>query len=473
MQLSFAEHFFQSLSFALLNSIWQMALLWFIFLSLNYKKENNPQFKFIVLIFFQVIGFGWFLQTFISSYINSQTIESTLNFAFDQNGFLNDVLFFAGVIYLFFVIYHIAIFITGIQSIVHIKQKKLQSSLFDYDLFVQQMSKSLGIACQVVIKVSSKIITPLTIGVFKPIILIPLAAIHALTLAQIEAIILHELAHIKRKDYLINFLILGIDVLMFFNPFSTLIKKQIFFERELCCDDIVLQHQFNNNDYAKALVSIASLQLQKPNAAFALYAVSEKKVLLKRVQRILGLKSDIENKTNRTSTLFFAILVGLFTLVISNHSRTEVLVEKNKIVAIPELKNEILQVNQKIVQSNKVLLNKRISNLNKKEVPSEVVVNSDIKNDLVETLNYFKPLENHSSYFAFNNDEVDINIPTPQEPIIVSSAVKKYPIITTQKFFIPATSLKPASIIIVTTIEKESGNKIVQIDIVKGTGTLE
>ena len=473
MQFSFAAHFFQSLSFALLNSIWQMALLWFLFLILNYKKENSPNFKFIVLVFFQVIGFGWFLQTFISSYSNSQDIQSTFNFAFFQNKLLNDILFFVGVIYMFFVAYHVALFLTGIQSIVHIKQRKLQTSLIDYDLFVQQMSKSLGIASQVGLKISRKIATPLTVGIFKPMILIPLAAINALTPTQMEAIILHELAHIKRKDYLINLLLLTIDVFMFFNPFSKMIQKQIFFERELCCDDIVLQHQFNNNDYAKALVSIASLQLQKPNAAFALYAVSENKVLLKRVQRILGLKSDLENKSNKISTLFFALLIGLFTLSISNHSRTGVLVEKNKIVAIPKLKNEILQVNQKIVQSNKLILNKRISNLNKKEIPAEIVVNSDIKNDLVETLNYFKPVENHSSYFAFNNEEVDINIPTPQEPIIVSSAVKNYPIITTQKFFIAATSLKPASVIIVTTIEKEAGNKIVQIDIVKGTGTVE
>ena len=473
MQLNFAEHFFQSLSFALLNSIWQMALLWFLFLILNYKKENNPTFKFIVLVFFQVIGFGWFLQTFISSYINSPTIESTFNFVIIQNGFLNDILFFVGVIYMFFVAYHVALFLLGIQSIVHIKQKKLQTSLIDYDMFVQQMSKSLGIASQVGLKISRKIATPLTVGVFKPMILIPLAAINALTPTQMEAIILHELAHIKRKDYLINLLLLTIDVFMFFNPFSKMIKEQIFFERELCCDDIVLQHQFNNNDYAKALVSIASLQLQKPNAAFALYAVSEKKVLLKRVQRILGLKCELKNKSNKISTLFFAFLVGLFTLSISNHSVKEVLVEKNKRVAILKLKNEILQVNQKIVQSPKVILNKRISNLNKKEIPAEIVVNSDIKNDLVETLNYFKPVENHSSYFAFNHDEVDINIPIPQEPIIVSSAVKNYPIITTQKFFIAATSLKPASVIIVTTIEKEAGNKIVQIDIVKGTGTVE
>ncbi len=95
-----------------------------------------------------------------------------------------------------------------------------------------------------------------------------------------------------------------------------------------------------------------------------------------------------------------------------------------------------------------------------------------MKNELVETLNNFKPIENHLSFFTYHNNN-EVNIPRTLEPIIVSSAVKSYPVITTQKFFIPATSLKPASIIIVTTTEKEAGKKVVQIDIVKGTGTVE
>ena len=473
MQFGFAEHFFQSLSFALLNSIWQMALLWLLFLCLNFKKENNPQFKFIVLVFFQAIGFVWFLQTFISSYINSQTIGSAFNFTIVQNGFLNDVLFFVGVLYMFFVAYHVALFLLGIQSIVQIKNKNRQTSLLDYDLFVQKMSTSLGIATQVLLKVSNKIATPLTIGIFKPIILIPLAAINALTPTQMEAIILHELAHIKRKDYLINLLLLAIDVFMFFNPFSKMIKKQIFFERELCCDDIVLHHQFNNNVYANALVNIASLQLQKNSSSFAINAVSEKHELLKRIQRILGFNVAVQNKSYKISTLVFALIIGLFTLSISSNSKTKLVVQKNKISVKPIIENEVIKVEKHFVTSDVVLQKKQTSFLSKKIVTNDVDKTSDLKNDLVETLNYFKPVENHSSYFAYNNDEVDVNTNAQQEPIVVTSAIKKYPIITTQKFFIPATSSKPASVIIVTTTEKEAGNKVVQIDIVKGTGTVE
>ncbi len=473
MQFSFAEHFFQSLSFALLNSIWQMALLWLLFLCLNFKKENNPQFKFIVLVFSQTVGFVWFIQTFISSFKNLHSFEFSFNVAFIQDSLVNRVLFISGIIYLFFVIHHIVQFLIGVQSIVQIKNKNRQTSLLNYDLFVQKMSKSLGIATQVLLKVSNKIATPLTIGIFKPIILIPLAAINALTPTQMEAIILHELAHIKRKDYLINLLLLAIDVFMFFNPFSKMIKKQIFFERELCCDDIVLHHQFNNNVYANALVNIASLQLQKNNSSFAINAVSEKHELLKRIQRILGFNTAVQNKSYKISTLVFALIIGLFTLSISSNSKTKLVVQKNKISVKPILENEVIKVEKHFVTSDVVLQKKQTSFLSKKIVSNGVDKTSDLKNDLVETLNYFKPVENHSSYFAYNNDEIDINTIAQQEPIVITSAIKKYPIITTQKFFIPATSSKPASVIIVTTTEKEAGNKVVQIDIVKGTGTVE
>ena len=99
--------------------------------------------------------------------------------------------------------------------------------------FVAETSNRLNIKKDVAIKISKSITTPLTIGFIKPIILIPIASINNLTAAQLEAVLLHELAHIKRQDYLINLLLMMIDVLMFFNPFSKCISNQINIEREL------------------------------------------------------------------------------------------------------------------------------------------------------------------------------------------------------------------------------------------------
>lgn len=155
----------------------------------------------------------------------------------------------------------------------------------DWRLFVQKLSEQLGIRRHVKIYLSNIVKTPLTIGFFKPIILVPLASINHLTTEQMEAVILHELAHIKRLDYLINLLLSVIEATLFFNPFMQLLSKHIKRERENSCDDWVLQYEYNPTSYAKALLQIAMFQSSQPS--FGMNAIENKDVLLTRVKRII------------------------------------------------------------------------------------------------------------------------------------------------------------------------------------------
>jgi len=111
----------------------------------------------------------------------------------------------------------------------------------EWRLFVQQLAQQLGIKKTVRIYLSGSITSPLTLGFWKPVILVPLASINHLTTKQVEAVLLHELAHIKRYDYLYNIILSVIEAVLFFNPFTQLISKQLKRERENCCDDWVLQ----------------------------------------------------------------------------------------------------------------------------------------------------------------------------------------------------------------------------------------
>jgi len=98
---------------------------------------------------------------------------------------------------------------------------------------------------KVSIYLSWKINCPLTIGFLKPVILIPVAAVNYLTPEQMEAVILHELAHIKRADYFLFLLQSVIDKIFFFNIFSKMLGDIIERERENACDDWVLQFKYN------------------------------------------------------------------------------------------------------------------------------------------------------------------------------------------------------------------------------------
>ena len=106
-------------------------------------------------------------------------------------------------------------------------------------MFVKNLAAQMGIKKPVHVWISELVCSPVTIGYLKPIILVPLAAINHLTTQQLEAVLLHELSHIKRYDYLINLIINFIQTILYFNPLVKAFVKIIEREREKSCDEMV------------------------------------------------------------------------------------------------------------------------------------------------------------------------------------------------------------------------------------------
>ena len=128
-----------------------------------------------------------------------------------SNSFIQEkILPLASVIYLFFVFVFIAKFFIQFYSLKDIRSKELLPISNKWQEFINNAANKIGIVRNIQIKISKTIETPLTIGFLKPSILIPIAAMNQLTVQQLEAILLHELAHIKRYDYAINFLLMFI-----------------------------------------------------------------------------------------------------------------------------------------------------------------------------------------------------------------------------------------------------------------------
>ncbi|MCP4986808.1 MAG: M56 family metallopeptidase [Colwellia sp.] len=107
--------------------------------------------------------------------------------------------------------------------------------------------------------ISLKAEVPMAIGWLKPVVLLPASMVTGLDSAQLEMLILHELAHIRRHDYLVNFLQTLIELLFFFHPSVHWIGKQMRDEREYCSDDIAVQHCGDAIAYAHTLTDTASL----------------------------------------------------------------------------------------------------------------------------------------------------------------------------------------------------------------------
>jgi beta-lactamase regulating signal transducer with metallopeptidase domain len=123
---------------------------------------------------------------------------------------------------------------------------------------------------------------PAVIGWIRPVILIPAGALLNLTPQQLEAIIAHELAHVRRHDYLANLLQSAIEVAMFYHPAIWWIGKRIRAEREHCCDDLAIAACGDRILYARALTALEELRCPQ----FAMAATGGS--LATRIRRLLG-----------------------------------------------------------------------------------------------------------------------------------------------------------------------------------------
>jgi beta-lactamase regulating signal transducer with metallopeptidase domain len=313
-------NFLQSLGWAVLNSLWQMALLWVVYqLITALFKTARPAAKSTLAAALLIGGFGWFLYTFIAACIGSVPGQAVFSSAFinpanDQltDNWLQKVLPLASMAYLLLLIFPLLRFIKNYRYVQVIRKYGLTRMQADWRLFVNKVAGQMGIRKKVQIWVSRFVSSPVTIGFIKPVILIPLAALNNLSPQQLEAVLLHELSHIRRHDYLVNLVINFIRAILYFNPFVKAFIKIVEKEREKSCDEMVLQFQYDSHEYASAL-----LLLEKGNeklSHFTIGAAGRQQDLLGRIELILG----IRKKNSFSFTKVKALFAGLFCIITLN-----------------------------------------------------------------------------------------------------------------------------------------------------------
>lgn len=304
--------FLQSLGWALLNSLWQLAFLWVIYqVVFSFKTSPSPVIKSFTAFLLLTAGFAWFLFT-LFSHLYSGSPETILSSAFSAingyaeiNTWLQSSLPIASVFYLLLLFIPLVKFARNYRFVNQLRTKGHRKINVEWRLFVQQVASRLGIKKPVTIYISDLVNSPVTIGFLKPMILVPIAAVNRLTPGQMEAVLLHELAHIKRHDYLVNLWITFIQTILYFNPFVKLFIKQIEREREKSCDETVLHFQYDPHGYATAL-----LMLEKTNTSFsiALAAKGKKNDLLHRIETILGIEHSATPSLKKISGIFAGLI---------------------------------------------------------------------------------------------------------------------------------------------------------------------
>lgn len=122
------------------------------------------------------------------------------------------------------------------------------------------LQAQLGIRRAVRVLESTLVRVPTVIGWLRPVVLMPASVIAGLPRAQLEMIIAHELAHVRRHDYLVNLLQLVIETVFFYHPAIRWLSRQVRQEREHCCDDLVVAQCGHRVQYARALASLEAMR---------------------------------------------------------------------------------------------------------------------------------------------------------------------------------------------------------------------
>jgi TonB family protein len=150
------------------------------------------------------------------------------------------------------------------------------------------LRRRLGVERAVRLMHSALVEAPTVIGWLRPVVLVPASCLTGLSTMQIEAVLAHELAHIRRHDYLVSVLQSVIETLLFYHPAVWWVSKQIRRERECCCDELAVAVSGDRLAYARALSLLEERRSFNPE--FALGANGG--VLKMRIKRLLGCKED-------------------------------------------------------------------------------------------------------------------------------------------------------------------------------------
>ncbi|GAB5524674.1 MAG: hypothetical protein Roseis2KO_25460 [Roseivirga sp.] len=206
--------------------------------------------------------------------------------------------------------------LTGGFYMVNKLKRHSQKPLDDYWMTrMRSMREQLKIKLPVELRQSARLTSPIVLGYLKPVIIFPMGLLQGLPTDQIEAILLHELAHIKRYDYLLNVLVSLLQVVFFYHPAYWWLQSQLDSEREYSCDDMVLHQTGNSLSLIKALAAVREFQISghSPALAFA----GQKNQLLKRVERIMKKKT----RTNWLGGLISMSVLLLSFFLMSYQSR--------------------------------------------------------------------------------------------------------------------------------------------------------
>ncbi len=311
-----------ALGWSLLNSIWQMGILWLAYLLMtrNHKRFSAAGRHNLALLL-SGLGFVWFIFSLIMGLLHPQGFihwSPRIFFSSTGSSILSALLYALTIIYLIVLVLRCSRYILEFFQLEVRKRRSGTTFSEPLQCFANKVSPAMGIRKKIKVMLTDWVDTAQTVGFLKPLVLLPLALLNQLSVDQVETILLHELQHIRRHDYLINMLMTLFHTIFFFNPFARLFFKAVAQEREHACDDGVLLWDYAPQVYAEALFALEKFR-QLPHSFSMAANGHNPRLLMNRIRRVVG--QPASNKNPFSPFFYFSLIAGLFIFAISSVSQ--------------------------------------------------------------------------------------------------------------------------------------------------------
>ncbi len=332
--MSITEHignpFVSALGWSILHSVWQVLLIGLLWkLALLALKKTSPVVKYrISLLSLFAIPLSFAL-TFARQYQVYANARQIVSMEFDatawiaaagekafyiidrqQSSFLDrmdTLLPFVFWIYIAGIVILTVHTLMSYLKVHRLKTRNVTEPDRQWQERIGRLRESVKCSKNIPVRISSGISVPMLLGLLRPVVLMPSAVFFSMGAEQLEAIILHELYHIKRMDHYVNALQNLLEILFFYHPVTWLINKKIRKLREECVDQWVVERTKRPYEYAQALVKI---EQGRKEAALqpALAATDSKNHLLLRIKNLMTMKTRALNSGQKMSAIIAATL---------------------------------------------------------------------------------------------------------------------------------------------------------------------
>ncbi|GAA3917098.1 M48 family metalloprotease [Chitinophaga oryziterrae] len=370
--------YIKSICWTLIHSLWLgIAATILAVLVLAFTRKRTAALRYNLLVAILLIFTGAVIITFIGGLGNTtgitedassangpvymltevgNTIKDGLQhkagFLTTANNFLNDHAQTVVLIWIFIILIKSIQLLAGLYSINRIHRQKTTTVGEEWITRLDLLILKMGISKPVLILQSAVVSVPLVVNFLKPVILVPVGMLTKLPVDEIEAILLHELAHIRRKDFIVNIFQQLIETLFFFNPFLLWLSARIREERENCCDDAAVEYLPKRSVLVHALVSCREFDLSR-TPQHALAFPGTKNHLLSRAERILHRKNKPVNRAEKAilSCCFPLIaMILMFTMqsfrVKNVHQHNPIVLQQPKDTIMPVVSNTSTRVEE-------------------------------------------------------------------------------------------------------------------------------